>query len=60
METGEDVLDKGGDAEREIWVAECDGVGGQAAEFLGEIDEGEEVFLDGDVEGVAVLEVDGD
>ena len=59
LEAGEDVLDEGGDAQGEIWVAQRDCVGGQAAEFLGEIDEGEEVFLNGDVEGIAVLEVDG-
>lgn len=60
LEAGEDVLDKSGDADGEVRVAEGDGVGGETAEFLGQIDEGEEVLLDGEVEGVAVLEVDGD
>lgn len=57
LEAGEEVLDEGADGEGKLEVAEGDGVCGEAGEVLGEIDEGEEVFFYGEVEGVAVFEV---
>lgn len=48
------------DAEGQIEVLEGDGVGGEAGELVGELREGGEVLLQGDVEGVDVFEVDGD
>lgn len=60
LEPGEEVLDKGADDEGQVEIAEGDGVGGQAGEFLGELGEGEEILLEGEVEGVAVFDVSGD
>lgn len=57
MESGKEVLDKGADGEGQLEVAEGDCVCGEAGEVLGEVDEGEEVFFYGEVEGVAVFEV---
>lgn len=48
------------DLEGEVEVLEGDGVGGEAGELVGQLGEGGEVLLKGDVEGVGVLEVDGD
>lgn len=48
------------DAEGQVEVLEGDGVGGEAGELVGELGEGGEVLLQGDVEGVGVFEVDGD
>ena len=39
---------------------EGDGVGGQGRQVLRQVGEGEEALLDGDVEGIAILEVCGD
>lgn len=47
------------DLEGEVEVLEGDGVGGEAGELVGELGEGGEVLLEGDVEGVGVLEVNG-
>lgn len=60
LESREQVLDEGADGEGELEVAEGDAVCGEAGEVLGEVDEGEEVFFYGDVEGVAVFEVGWD
>lgn len=60
LEAGEQVLDEGADDERQLEVAERDGVGGEAGQLLGQLGEGEEVLLEGEVEGVAVLEVGRD
>lgn len=57
LKAGKEVLDKGADGEGQLEVAEGDCVCGEAGEILGEVDEGEEVFLYGEVEGVAVFEV---
>ena len=48
------------DAEGQVEVLEGDGVGGEASELVGELGEGGEVLLQGDVEGVGVFDVDGD
>lgn len=48
------------DLEGEVEVLEGDRVGGEAGELVGELGEGGEVLLEGDVEGVSVLEVNGD
>lgn len=60
LEPRKEVLDEGADGEGELEVPQGDGVCGEAGEVLGEVDEGEEVFFDGDVEGVAVFEVSWD
>lgn len=59
LEASKDVLDEVGDEYRKVRVAEGDGVGGEAGELLGEVDEGEKILFYGKVEGVAGLEVDG-
>lgn len=59
LEAGKQVLDEGADGQRQLKVAEGDGVGGQAGELRRHLGQREEVLLDGDVEGVAVLEVGG-
>lgn len=55
-----EVHDELADLKRSRKVAQCDGVGREAGELLDQTDQGLEVFLDGDVEGVFKLEVDGD
>lgn len=60
LEPGEDVADETCDADGQRRVAEGDGVGREAGEFLCQVDEGEEVLFDRDVEAVLVLEIDGD
>lgn len=60
LEAGKQVLDKGRNGQRQGKVAVRDGVGGEARQVLREVRQGEEVLLDGEVEGVAVLEVRGD
>ena len=60
LEPGEQVLDKRANNERHVKVTEGNGVGGQARQILRQVGEGEEIFLNGDVEGVIVLEVRGD
>lgn len=57
LKAGKEVLDKGADGEGQLEVAEGDCVCGEAGEVLGEVDEGEEVFFYGEVEGVAAFEV---
>lgn len=57
LEAGEDVLDKGADDHGQVKVAVGDGVCGEARQVLRQVGEGEEILLDGEVEGVAVLEV---
>lgn len=59
LEPGEEVLDEGADSERQLKVAHGHGVGGEAGQLVSDVGEGEEVLLEGDVEGVAVLEVGG-
>ena len=53
------VLEKRANGERQLKVAKRNGVGGQATELLGQVGEGEQVLFNGEVEGVAVLEVGG-
>lgn len=60
LEASVHVPNKAGDAHGQLVVAQGDGVSGQTAELLGDVGQGEEVLLDGDVEGIFVLEVDGD
>lgn len=60
LEPGEEVLDETADLDREGEVAQRDRVGGQAGELARHVGEGEEVLLDGEVEGVTVLEVNRD
>jgi len=59
LEAGVEVLDEGADPHRQLRVAEGHRVHSQAAELVDVGDEGQQVVLDGDVEGVAVFEVDG-
>jgi hypothetical protein len=59
LEARKQVLDEGADDERQLEVAQRDGVGRQARELLRQVGEGEEVLLEREVEGVAVLEVGG-
>ena len=54
------ILDESTDLQRSLEVPQGDGVAGQTGEFFDERYEGEEVFFDCEVKGVAVLEVDGD
>jgi hypothetical protein len=60
LEPGEQVLDELADANRKFDISQGDRVHGQAAELLGEVGHGENVFLNGNVKGVSVFEVDGD
>lgn len=59
LESGKEVLEEGADGQRQGKVAESDGVCGEAAELLRQVRHGEQVLLDGEVEGVAVLDVGG-
>ena len=54
------VLDKGADLHGHGSVAQRHRVDSQPAEVVNNVDQAEQVLLDGDVEGVTVLEVDGD
>lgn len=58
LEARKQVLDEGADADGEADVAQGDGVHGQTAELVREVGQRQNVFLDGDVEGIAVLKVD--
>lgn len=60
LEAGKEVPDEGADDGGELKVAEGDGVCGEAGEVRGQLGEGEEVLLEGEVEGVPVLEVGRD
>lgn len=59
LEAREQVLDEAADAHRQRHVAHRHRVHGEPAELLGNIGEREQILFDGDVEGVSVLEIDG-
>jgi len=54
-----DVLDELADLQRTLVVAQSHGVDGQTRELFDERDQGLQVLFDRDVEGITVLEVDG-
>lgn len=60
LEPGEQILDEPADNEGQLKVAVGDGVGGQTGELVSQVRQGEEVLLDGEVEGIAVLQVGWD
>lgn len=53
------ILHKAANLKRALVVSERDRVDSQAAQFLDEADQSLKVLLNGDVKGIAVLEVDG-
>ena len=55
-----DILDELADLQRTLVVAQGDGVDGESCQLLDERDQRLEILLDGDMEGVLILEVDGD
>ena len=55
-----DVLDEVADLNRKLVVSQGDRVDGQPGKLVSQAGDGKEVLLDGDVEGILVLEVDGD
>lgn len=59
LEAGVEILDEGADLDCHLVVAQRDRVHGQSAQLIDDRDECEQILLDGDVERVLVLEVDG-
>lgn len=60
LEAGKQVLDELADSKRACEVAQRDRVGRKTRELLDQADEGVQVLLNGDMEGVLDLEVYGD
>lgn len=58
LKAGEEVLDESADADGEVNIAHGDGVHGETAELVCQVRQGEDVLLNSDVKGIAVLEVD--
>lgn len=54
------ILDELTDLKGPLVVSQCHRVDGQPSQLLNKRDEGLEVFLDRDMEGVSVFQIDGD
>ena len=59
LEAREQILDEPADPEGEVDVAHRHRVHREAAKLLGDIGHSQQVLLDGDVEGISILDVDG-
>lgn len=57
MEPSEKILDERANNERKLKVSVGNSVGSQTGELIGQVRQREEIFLDGEVEGVTILEV---